>query len=61
MGKRAMASLGSANEQIIEQDILHDTYLFGEIIEEGTRVHLVESLENHWKLELYLTRYCDIS
>lgn len=44
-----------------DQDILHDTYLFGEIIEEGTRVHLVKSLEDHWRLELYLTRYCDIS
>ena len=44
-----------------DQDILHDTYLFGEIIEEGTRVHLMESPEDHWRLELYLTRYCDIS
>jgi len=44
-----------------DQEILHDTYLFGEIIEEGTRVHLVESQEDHRRLELYLTRYFDIS
>ncbi len=44
-----------------DQDILYDTYLFGEIIEEGTRVHLMESQEDHWRLELYLIRYCDIS
>ncbi len=44
-----------------DQDILHDTYMFGEIIEKGTRVHLVESQEDHWRFELYLTRYCEIS
>jgi 4-amino-4-deoxy-L-arabinose transferase-like glycosyltransferase len=44
-----------------DQDILHDTYMFGEIIEKGTRVHLVESQEDHWSFELYLTRYCEIS
>ena len=44
-----------------DEEMLHDTYLFGEIIEKGTRVHLVESQEGHWRFELYLTRYCEIS
>ncbi len=44
-----------------DEEILHDTYLFGEIIEKGSRVHLVESQEDHWSFELYLIRYCDIS
>ncbi len=44
-----------------DQEILHDTYLFGAFIEKGTRVHLVESQEDHWSFELYLTRYCEIS
>ena len=29
-----------------DRDILHDTYLFGQIIEEGTLVHLEESQED---------------
>ena len=43
----------------------HDTYLFGELIEEGSRVHLIEAAQDdtlkHWNLELYLTRYFNIS
>ena len=49
-----------------DQDILHDTCLFGEIIEEGSRVHLEaefspEDSLRHWNLELYLARYFNIS
>ena len=47
-----------------DQDILHDTYLFGEVIDEGSRVRLEAYYENelsHWNLELYLARYFDIS
>ena len=43
-----------------DQDILHDTYLFGEIIEEGTRVHLLDAQEDHRSFEMYLSRYCEI-
>ena len=49
-----------------DRDILQDTYLMGEVIEEGTRVHLMaersqmDSLK-HWNLELYLARYFNIS
>jgi 4-amino-4-deoxy-L-arabinose transferase-like glycosyltransferase len=47
-----------------DQDILHDTYLFGEVIEEGNRVRLEAYYEDplsHWNLELYLARYFNIS
>lgn len=49
-----------------DQDILHDTYLFGEIMEEGSRIHLEaqfhpEDFLKHWNLELYLARYFNIS
>lgn len=48
-----------------DQDILNDTYLFGELIEEGCRIHLIESAQDetlkHWNLELYLARYFNIS
>ena len=48
-----------------DQDILHDTYLFGELIEEGSRVHLIKAAQDdtltHWNLELYLARYFNIS
>jgi hypothetical protein len=47
-----------------DHDTLHDTYLFGEIIEEGTRIRLEAVSEyplDHWRLELYLSRYFEIS
>ena len=44
-----------------DHNILHDTYLFGEIIEEGSRVHLEAIEKDHWRLELYLLRYFNIS
>jgi len=48
-----------------DHDILHDTYLVGDNIEEGTRVHLIEAVKydslKHWNLELYLARYFNIS
>jgi hypothetical protein len=49
-----------------DRDILHDTYLFGGIIEEGSRVHLEAEVSQkdslrHWNLELYLARYFNIS
>lgn len=47
-----------------DHDILHDTYLIGEFVEEGSRVRLEAAHENpmsHWNLELYLTRYFEIS
>ena len=49
-----------------DQDILHDTYLIGEVIEEGTSVHLEAEVSQrdslkHWNLELYLARYFNVS
>jgi 4-amino-4-deoxy-L-arabinose transferase-like glycosyltransferase len=49
-----------------DHDILHDTYLMGEIIEDGSRVHLEAAYSpsdslRHWNLELYLARYFNIS
>ena len=47
-----------------DHDILHDTYLMGEVLEEGSRVRLEAIHDNpfsHWNLELYLGRYFDIS
>ena len=49
-----------------DQNILHDTYLIGENVEEGSRVLLEAGFSpadpmKHWNLELYLARYFNIS
>lgn len=43
-----------------DQDILHDTYIMGGKIEEGSRVRLAISSGDHWRLELYLIRHFNI-
>lgn len=44
-----------------DKDILHDTYIIGEEIGEGTRVRLDTRQGDNWNFELYLIRYFNIS
>lgn len=44
-----------------DQDILHDMYILGKEIGEGSRVHIATSSGDYWSLELYLIRHFNIS
>lgn len=42
-------------------DILHDVYLFGEIIPSHSTINMSEEMQDSWDLQCYLIRYFNIS